>query len=235
MSFIFYLLGLLPSFVWLAFYLRKDAHPEPNRLIIKVFLFGAVSAFLAIFAEQWARHLIGSPSQENFLKSAVNIFFGVALIEETLKYLAVRTGVYKNTEFDEPIDVLLYMIIAALGFAAVENILVLSSKEPFLFLLEGLKIMGARAISATFLHALTSAIFGYFIVLSFHRIRYRHLLFFAGLFTAAALHSLYNFFIMNLEDLLVPTIILIASASFISYAIKKVKKLKSVCLIGSYK
>jgi RsiW-degrading membrane proteinase PrsW (M82 family) len=42
---------------------------------------------------------------------------------EIFKYLVVRFKVIKNPAFDEPTDIMLYMIIAALGFAAVENIL----------------------------------------------------------------------------------------------------------------
>lgn len=233
MSYLFYIIGLLPSLIWLGFYLRNDVHPEPNKLIIKVFLLGIISGFLAIFLEMGAKSLIGYSRQASLIGSIVYIFFGIAAIEEAVKYLAVRVGVYKNIEFDEPLDILLYMIISALGFAALENILSLSTYHPFLTLKKTLEVVTTRFISTTFLHALTSAVFGYFIALSFYHIRYRHLLFFTGFIVAVSLHSVYNFFIMKLEDFLVPAIILILLALFISYAIKKVKKLKSVCLINS--
>jgi RsiW-degrading membrane proteinase PrsW (M82 family) len=36
----------------------------------------------------------------------------------------VRLKALRDPEFDEPIDAMLYMIIVALGFATIENILV---------------------------------------------------------------------------------------------------------------
>ena len=41
------LLGFTPSLIWLSFYLKKDVHPEPKRMVIKVFILGMGSAFLA--------------------------------------------------------------------------------------------------------------------------------------------------------------------------------------------
>jgi len=231
MYYLLYLLGFLPSLIWLLFYLRKDAHPEPNRMIIKIFFFGIVVAFLAIFFERGADYLFNFLKKQETLRSLLAIFLGGALIEEYLKYLVVRFGVYKSTELDEPFDLLLYMIISALGFAALENILVLTSYHPILTPDQAVKTMIGRFISATFLHALTSAIFGYFLILSFYRPKNKYFFFFTGLIIATSLHGVYNFSIIKLKDLLLPAIILIASALFVSYAIKKVKRLKSVCLI----
>ncbi len=39
---LFIILGLLPSFIWLLFYLRKDHHPEPNSMVIRIFLYGMI-------------------------------------------------------------------------------------------------------------------------------------------------------------------------------------------------
>ena len=44
-------LGFLPGFAWLYFYLREDTHPEPKSLIALTFLAGAVSAFIALGIE----------------------------------------------------------------------------------------------------------------------------------------------------------------------------------------
>jgi len=42
--------GLAPSIIWLLFFLRKDVHPESNRMIILVFLLGmAVAPLTALF------------------------------------------------------------------------------------------------------------------------------------------------------------------------------------------
>ena len=159
MIYLLYLFGFLPSIIWLLFYLRKDAHPESNRMILRIFFFGVLAAFFAIFLEKGFQAITAN--------SLLIIFLGGAFIEEYLKYLVVRVGVFHNSEMDEPPDLLLYMIISALGFAALENILVLSNYHPILTTAKALEVMSWRFVSATFLHALCSGTLGYFLALSF--------------------------------------------------------------------
>ena len=86
MTYFLYLLGFAPSIVWLVFYLRKDAHPESNRMILKVFFWGMMSALAAIILEKSFSFLIANSFLKNqiFLTSILTIFAGVALIEEYL-------------------------------------------------------------------------------------------------------------------------------------------------------
>jgi len=42
MLYIFILLGLLPSFAWLFFFLKEDTHPEPKKMIALVFFLGGI-------------------------------------------------------------------------------------------------------------------------------------------------------------------------------------------------
>jgi len=228
MIYFLYLFGFLPSIIWLLFYLREDAHPESNRMILKIFFYGMLVAFFAIFLEKGFQEIIKN--------SLLVIFFGGAFIEEYLKYLVVRFGVFKNSEMDEPPDLLLYMIISALGFAALENILVLNNYHPILTAVGALQVMGWRFISATFLHALCSGILGYFLALSFYHLRKRIIYFIFGLFLATLLHGIYNWSIMKIEGLekfILPLIILITLAFLVSYGFKKLKRLKGICLIKS--
>lgn len=44
------ILGILPSVIWLAFYLRKDIHPEPKKWLFLIFLAGmAITPHFLIF------------------------------------------------------------------------------------------------------------------------------------------------------------------------------------------
>ena len=233
MTYLLYFLGFLPSLIWLFFYLRKDAHPEPKKMIIKIFVFGMISAFLSIFLEKGFRFFASFLKQQILINKILVIFLGGALIEESLKYIVVRIGALKSSALDEPFDLLLYMIIAALGFAALENILVLSNYHPILTIGKALETMTLRFVSATLLHTLCSALVGYFLILSLRRLKKRNLLIIVGLGIATILHGLYNFSIMNVEGLekfILPVIILISLFLFISFNIKKVKKLKNICL-----
>ncbi len=226
--------GIIPSFIWLIFYLRKDVHPESNRQIIKIFFYGMLAALPAIFLEMG---ILGETKKLNLPStfiSILNIFIGVAFVEEFLKYLVVREKVFNSAELDEPIDVVLYMIIVALGFAASENILILFSLGPTFLFGEAFSISIFRFLGATFLHALSSGMLGYFLALSFYETRNRGKFLLLGLGIATLLHGLYNFSIIEIEgnlSFLIPTIILLSLAIFLTFGFKRLKKIKSICKI----
>jgi len=64
--------------------------------------------------------------------------------------------------FDEPTDAMIYCIIAALGFASVENLMILF-KISFPDFGQAIGIMGFRFLGATLLHTLASAMVGYWL------------------------------------------------------------------------
>ena len=239
----FYLLVIAtaPGLIWLFYFLRKDAHPEPRKMILVVFFLGMLSALLAAGLEILFQHLpigdiIFAGGPQSYIFIFLQIVFGVALVEEALKYAVVRLKVLRNSALDEPIDVLLYMIIAALGFATMENILIFLSPEMFFYTIEETLTLAAfRFISATFLHALVSGTVGFFLALSFCKIKFKRQLFFLGFAIAVLLHGLYNFSIMNLEGQLrfgVPLIIIAGLAIFIYFGIRHLKNIKSICKIN---
>lgn len=225
MGYLFYIIfGALPSIIWLLFYLRKDTHPEPKLQVIKIFLYGMLVALPAIFFEKGIFEIFKNMSL--FLQF-LNHFIGVATIEEFLKYLIVKEKALKDPEFDEPIDAMLYMIIAALGFAAVENILILSQLPSTPFLHQAFFILVVRFLGATFLHALCSGTVGFWLALSFLDYQKKGKLKFPslGLGIAIFLHGLYNFSIIKGGLwFLIPFAILISLALFVSFGFKKLKK-----------
>lgn len=229
------LLGILPSIIWLLFYLRKDAHPESNSQIIKIFLYGMLITIPVILIEvgfsKGLNKLMFIPLPP-LLFLFLKFFVGVAFIEEIGKYLVVKWGEFKNPELDEPVDVMLYMIIAGLGFVAVENIFLTFSslKSPSLVL----SILIGRFISATFLHALTSGSFGYFLALSFLKTKIKKRLFFlSGLLLAVLLHGFYNYAIIEIKPLYLKVISVIFILSFLAFLVSwgfyQLKRIKSIC------
>jgi len=226
--------GVIPSIIWLLVFLRKDVHPESNGMIIKVFLWGALAAIPTVLIEMGAAKLLDLLSVF-FLPALIDIlkiFIGVALIEEFLKYLAMRGKALRDQEFDEPTDAVLYMIIVGLGFAAIENVLALL---PFVNNFSGaLTVNIFRFVGAIFLHALCSGTIGYFMALSFYETKKRSRLFAIGLVSATFLHGLFNFSIMNMQGIFqigIPIIILICLGSFVFSRFRKLKKMASVCKI----
>ena len=248
---IFIIFGLLPSAIWLLFYLRKDAHPESNGMILKIFFYGMIAALIAAVIEIQAfgilQFLVGGKLQ-TFFFFLLSEFILIALVEETAKFLIVKEKVVNHSEFDEPVDTMIYMIIVALGFAAFENILVLSSL--FFPLLtkpaigDMALVSSLRFLGATFLHVLCSGLVGYFLALSFFETKRRLSLIIKGLGIAVILHGLFNISIMLIErgtmqqnsllfvSAIAFLIILLSSlAIFVSRGFRRLKKLKSVCNI----
>ena len=155
--------GVVPTFFWLWFWLREDqSNPEPKPLIISSFILGMIAVPLAIPFEKFVTSITSLP---------IAVFVGWAIVEEFLKFSASYLGGGHTQAEDEPIDVMIYVITAALGFAAAENALFLIS--PFL---EGQIFVGVitsniRFIGTTLLHILSSSLIGAALAFSFYQKR----------------------------------------------------------------
>jgi RsiW-degrading membrane proteinase PrsW (M82 family) len=244
------LLGFLPSLIWLSFYLRKDKHPEPNSMVLKIFIWGMLLAPLAIVLELflvWLLNpsfhplsLLSQAPQNGLIKIILAATLIPALVEEYLKYSVVKSKVLKNSEFDEPTDAMLYCIIAGLGFAAVENLLLLF-KAPLLPFQQALSAITLRFLGATFVHALASGIVGYWLALGLLYTKQRKRLILTGLTIAIALHSCYNYLIISVAGqpatnqkiffLSMIVLLLVSLAFLVSYYFRKLKKQQSICQI----
>ena len=226
--------GLAPSVVWLLYFLRKDVHPEDNRHVIKIFVFGFLSVIPAALI-QYGFLDVFSFWPFSIWKTAFILFFGVALSEELLKYLVVKDKVMHSPHLDEPTDLPLYLIISALGFAAAENILFIIGPDIFAISTARTIIVSlARSVSAVLLHALASGTLGIFLVISHYQPKFHLRLVATGFILAVFLHGLYNFSIIIVEGnvrFLLPFLILINLALVLSLGFKKISDLKSVCKI----
>jgi RsiW-degrading membrane proteinase PrsW (M82 family) len=246
MLYLFYiLLGFLPSLIWLTFYLRKDKHPEPNSMVLKIFIWGMLLAPLAVVLEMlliWfldpsldPMTILSKGAKDSFLKIILAATLIPALVEEYLKYSIVKSKALKSPEFDEPVDAMLYCIIAALGFAAVENLLILSG-SPLMSLGQALSTISLRFLGATFVHALASGLVGYYLALGLLNSPQRKKLIFIGLTIAIIFHACYNYLVImatetNKLAVLFIIILLALMAVIISNNFRKLKKLVSICKI----
>lgn len=231
--FLYFLISVLPCISWLLFYLRQDVHPESKGKIIEVFLWGVIVVTPALVIEQVFSTIL---PQELLNTSpfwfAFYYIIGVGLVEESLKYLVVKLRVLDSSHFDEPIDTMLYLIIAGLGFATVENIIVIFDIKS---LEEAAIVSMIRLLTAVFLHTFSAAITGYFLALSIYE--KNRAIGILGLSLAALSHGLYNISIVKLEtartyfSFLLPTIIIILMGIFIFVLFLKVKKLPRTCKI----
>jgi RsiW-degrading membrane proteinase PrsW (M82 family) len=182
--------GILPALFWLWFWLQEDkAHPEPKKIIFEAFFLGMIAVPFAIIIEKF---LMGSSGGELSLL----LFFAWAVTEETLKYFGAFIAGIRTKYFDEPIDVVMYMISSALGFAALENVLFIYNSA----ILTNASMIPLRFIGASLLHVACSALIGFgigFGIGKSNKIRLIYL--FTGLFASFALHTAFNYFIMITE------------------------------------
>lgn len=162
------------------------------------FIGGMISVIIAIVGEcAFVQINQGGSCQNGVDYTAQNVFtlfLAIAFIEEYVKYLVVKFLVLRRADFDEPVDAMIYMITAALGFAAVENILfVFPVFRENIFL--GLEITTNRFLGANLLHALSSAIVGFFLARAWFS-PHRHHYIALGIIFASFLHALFNYLIL---------------------------------------
>lgn len=194
------LAGIVPALFWLWFWLHEDkAKPEPKALIGEVFILGCLVVIPAYFLEKFF-NVNNTPLFQNNL---LTLFLFWAIIEETLKYLAVYWGSLRTRFYDEPVDAMIYMITGALGFAAVENTLfILSALQTGASgSLEYLLTGNYRFLGATLVHIVASAIIGGIIGLTFYSRRLKKVIYLClGLATAIILHALFNYSIIKSDS-----------------------------------
>jgi len=236
---IYIVFGILPSLVWLFYYLRKDLHPEPRRMIIKIFLWGALMTLPVSLIQEGLSYLLGLTSFGLMTRALLYWFLVIALSEEFFKYLVVKVKVMDSPHLDEPLDIMLYMVVAALGFAAVENILYLfqpiMGQVSLIKVIEGTLILDiVRFIGATFLHTLCSATIGYSLAISVFEAKRKKLYLISGILIAMVLHGLYDFSIMTLSgssniNIAIPVVIIMTLALLVFSGFERLKKMKSIC------
>lgn len=217
MNYLPIILGLLPSFAWLVFYLEEDPHPEPKPLIFETFLAGALITFIVLGLQFLFNDfaLARGIAQYSLLS-----FLGLSAIEELFKFLAARAVIDRHiNDLDEPVDAMIYLIVAALGFAAVENVAAAQKAQELAF-----ETTTLRFIGATLLHTLSSGLLGYYWARSI--IQNNIYTLYTGFALATILHTGFNYLILRYEPAVIPTTFLMVAALFILYDFEKLKRFK---------
>jgi RsiW-degrading membrane proteinase PrsW (M82 family) len=153
-------LSIVPALLWLGyFYLQDRAEPEPKHYVFGVYLLGAFVALpLAIFFQ----HLLPAepPIWSGARLSPTRVLFAVfpaGVAQELAKYLVVRYSIYLSPEFDEPMDGIIYMTAAGIGFATAQNFQYLSSVSHTVFLGAG----AVNCVVTTLAHGCIAGVLGY--------------------------------------------------------------------------
>ena len=183
--------GILPALIWLVFWLREDRkNPEPNGLIVKTFLLGMFAVLLVLPFQKGVEMLIPGTT-------LVTLFLW-AFFEETFKLSAGYFGGLHTVDDNEPIDPMIYMITAALGFVALENTLFILGPILGQDIPQSIVTANLRFIGASLLHVVCSGLIGASLAFTFYQSRaHRIAKVVSTVALAIALHTLFNWFILK--------------------------------------
>ena len=187
------LAGLIPSLIWLAFWMREDhLHPESKSVIILTFCGGMLAVSLAVYGEKWIASL--------FTDQNVRYTF-LAVIEEAIKFITVLLLALMSTENDEPIDAMIYCITVALGFAALENALFILQPLFDGEITRSIITGNMRFVGATLVHTVSSASIGFALGWAFYRSWFAKITAtIVGFCVAVAFHTAFNLSLLNAES-----------------------------------
>ena len=111
------LITIVPSLLILLYFFLSDKFKEPKGTIALVFGLGVLICLPAGIINEFMMVNFSNTFSEKLLYS----FLGPAWGEEILKFLILYTIVLKRNEFNEPMDGIVYGVVASLGFATYEN------------------------------------------------------------------------------------------------------------------
>jgi RsiW-degrading membrane proteinase PrsW (M82 family) len=184
-------LTVAPVAFLLWFFYSRDVHREPRSVLLRTFLLG-IAAILPTLAVALPLSLLQPSAATPIRASLYAAFVTAALPEESFKLLVLLGYSARRKEFDEPMDGLVYGAAAALGFAAMENVLYVVSGGWATALL--------RALTAVPMHAACGAILGYGVAQSRFTARGRSAVL-VGLFSAVAVHGIYDFALIGMSTI----------------------------------
>lgn len=117
--------ALLPAIILMVYVYKHDKiEKEPFRLLLVLFMFGALSCIPAGLLEDFFSGILDSMNLQDTQTYYIIMCFGiVACSEEGLKLFFLKRKTWKCPDFNYTFDGLLYSVCVSLGFAGLENIM----------------------------------------------------------------------------------------------------------------
>lgn len=188
-------------------------------MIFYVFFGGMVAAVAAVILQFSFENYLTDGNIDKSGFYPITIF---ALVEEFFKFALTFMIIAKTKHFDEPVDAMIYMVTAAAGMAAVENVSIMVGDQA---ITEKTGILIFRFLGATLLHVLSSSLMGYYWAKGLIN---KNMLFWLpfGLIMASLFHGLFNYSIILFDSGVIYSIIfIVVAAFFIFYDFEKLKNL----------
>jgi len=203
---ILFAIAILPVVVLMAYIYRQDKYQkEPVKSLIKAFVGGMISIPVDILLVLIIDLLFGNTALANtvFFSS----FMEAGIPEELSKFLIFMIFIWRDKNFDEYFDGIVYATFIGLGFACVENIEYVFSY--------GFGTGVVRALISVPGHFLFGVVLGYFLSLAKFHPEKRNTYFSSGLLLAMLAHGLFDWLLM-VTEFLTPAISVVIYIIFIA-------------------
>jgi RsiW-degrading membrane proteinase PrsW (M82 family) len=168
-------------------YFRDKYEKEPMGLLLRSFFMGVISIIPALILEMIAGSIDFFISTD-FQSVALYAFVGVGFSEEFSKFLFLRLFIFKNKNFNEPFDGIVYAVMISMGFAAAENVMYVFNG--------GESVAWLRMFTAIPAHAAFAVLMGYYVGKARFSVSNSFLLLINALLIATVFHGAYDFFLM---------------------------------------
>ena len=180
-----FIIAILPV-VLLGIYINsKDNKKEPKTLLVGLFSAGILSCVLVLLISALMEKIFPFFGRDlnkfNYFELLLYTFIGISLVEEGCKWFFTTIIGYKNRNFDEAYDIIVYATFVSLGFASIENLL---------YVYNGNIVTGIlRALTSVPGHVCFGITMGYYLLLA--KIHIKNLI--LSILVPIIEHGLYDF------------------------------------------
>ncbi|TXH31191.1 MAG: PrsW family intramembrane metalloprotease [Cyclobacteriaceae bacterium] len=179
-------LALAPGAAIALYIYLKDKHErEPLGLLLLSFFYGALSVIVTLLISMPLEVIL--INKQSAAELFADAFFKVALVEEFSKFIFIRFILFRNKNFNEPFDGIVYAAMVGMGFATLENILYVYQY--------GIPTGIMRMFTAVPAHACFAILMGYY--LGHAKFTHQRKLYYSllALISATVFHGLYDYFL----------------------------------------
>jgi RsiW-degrading membrane proteinase PrsW (M82 family) len=155
------LMASVPAMLWLGYFYSQDRiEPEPRAYVMGCYLLGG---FVAAPCAGFLVGLAAGPSVQGLGMNTLSVdrwIYAIAVVglaQEASKYITVRYTMYVSPEFDEPLDGIIYMSAAGIGFATYESLEYLLGSGGEIYL----SAAAAQCVVTTLAHASFAGVMGF--------------------------------------------------------------------------
>jgi len=144
------ILALVPALLWLIFFYQQDRkEPEPKRVVLRVFFFGA------LMASGIAQPIISLFHVDEWVRGSAWLQLGALILiagftQEFFKYAAVRYTVFPTPDFGGRLDGIIYGVAAGLGYATALNLTYVVSNQGVVPFVGSLRMVDTALAQAGF-------------------------------------------------------------------------------------